>query len=111
MKRFINSATNPASEPSEESGRGSPLPRPCSLSRVLRAKGSNGNQQLHLTYSDGETYFTLTGEYRGAPIQIDFDESSIVELKDLRNMIDLIIGEANADGDARRETHPNQLGG
>ena len=27
MKRFINSATNPASEPSEESGRGSPLPR------------------------------------------------------------------------------------
>jgi hypothetical protein len=96
MKRFINSATNPASEPSEESGRGSPLPRPCSLSRVLRASGSNGKQELHLTYSDGETYFTLTGEYRGAPIQIDFDESSIVELKDLRNMIDLIIGEANS---------------
>lgn len=66
-----------------------------SLSRVLRATGSNGRQELHLTYSNGETYFTLTGEYRGTPIQIDFDESSLLELKDLRNMIDLIIGEAN----------------
>jgi hypothetical protein len=78
----------------------------CSLSRVLRAKGSNGNQQLHLTYSDGEIYFTLTGDYKGSPIQIDFDETSIIELKDLRAMIDLIVGEANVQAMASADKQP-----
>jgi len=64
-----------------------------SLTRTLRAKWPDGNQELHLTYSDRETYFTLTGKYKGAPIQIDFENSTLLELKDLRNMLDLIIAE------------------
>ena len=61
----------------------------------LPAGNSSGDQNLHLTVQNingsPEYFFTLTGEYRGAPIQIDFNESTRSELLEMREMIDLIL--------------------
>lgn len=61
------------------------------LGITLKAKNSSGEQTLHLSEEDGGYWFTLCGEYRGSPIQIDFDEMARGELEELREQIDIIL--------------------
>jgi len=61
----------------------------------LSADNSNGKTGLHLTRQDHEYFFCLTGEYKGSPIQIDFDMMLKSELEELSIILDLIL-----------ETHP-----
>lgn len=54
----------------------------------LTAKNSNGVQRLFFDKSDeGEYYFTLTGEYKGQQIQIDFEELTGEDVEDLIYLI------------------------
>lgn len=57
----------------------------------LTAKNSSGEQALTLVKNEGEFWFVLTGNYKGEPIQIDFDEMTREELEDLSVAIHLIL--------------------
>ena len=57
----------------------------------LRADNCNGKQTLYLVEDEGEHWFVLTGEYKGAKIQIDFEELSRGELEDIKTAIELIL--------------------
>jgi hypothetical protein len=60
----------------------------------MYAKNSSGVQTMHLTKQEhGEYYFTLTGDYEGKSIQIDFDVSSKANLLRMRQSIDLALSE------------------
>lgn len=59
----------------------------------LKATGSNGEQTLHLTEDGGEYWFTLCGQYKGNPIQIDFDNLDKADLLDMKAAIELILEE------------------
>lgn len=49
----------------------------------LKAKNSNGDHKLIFDYENEEINATLTGEYKGENIQIDFDPIGEDELDDL----------------------------
>lgn len=57
----------------------------------LKADNSSGIQTLYCYRQDGEYGFTLTGDYEGKEIQIDFDGSTKNELVELRDMIDIML--------------------
>ena len=59
----------------------------------LKATGSNGEQTLHLTEDRGEYWFTLCGQYKGNPIQIDFDNLDKADLLDIKAAVELILEE------------------
>ena len=66
------------------------------LNITLKAKNSSGEQKLWLAVQDinnGEVeyFWTLTGEYEGKKIQIDFDITTRAELEEIREMVDLIL--------------------
>jgi len=58
----------------------------------LNAENSSGKQTLYLAASGEEFFFTLTGEYEGKPIQIDFDPMTRKQLEDLSVAMQLILG-------------------
>ncbi len=67
---------------------------------ILKAKNSSGEQELCLVNDgayEGHNYyhFTLSGEYKGHDIQIDFDTMSREELEDYHEMIGLILDQTN----------------
>jgi len=62
-----------------------------SIDIKLRADNSSGCQELSLTNEGDDYWFTLTGDYRDKPIQIDFDTLSLCELEDMKAAIELII--------------------
>lgn len=57
----------------------------------LTADNSSGKQQLYLTKNENGMWFTLCGNYRGDEIQIDFNDSSVEELEELKTMIEIMI--------------------
>ena len=63
----------------------------------LVADNCNGKHRLHLTTDvctmtgEREYWFNLTGEYKGKPIQIDFEELTKSELEEIKTMIELIL--------------------
>ena len=61
----------------------------------LKARNSSGEQTLHLTSAKGEKefWFTLCGEYRDNPIQIDFDIMTREDLENLSVAMQLILDE------------------
>ena len=66
------------------------------LNITLKAKNSSGEQKLWLAVQDinnGEVeyFWTLTGEYEGKKVQIDFDITTRAELEEIREMVDLIL--------------------
>jgi hypothetical protein len=67
------------------------------LSYALKAKNSNGGTFLLVNKDyDNTISFTLLGNYEGKDIQVDFDELSISEAKNLVNYIMMITeGEPN----------------
>ena len=58
---------------------------------TLKANNSNGKHELHLTKNKDQYWFTLTGNYKGQFIQIDFEESTRDELEDMKAMLELIL--------------------
>ena len=64
---------------------------------TLKAKNSSGEQSLSLTYDNGEFLFTLSGEYRGEYIQIDFEEVTKADLEDIRTQITLVLEAAKGE--------------
>jgi len=72
-----------------------PIPRKpfdiSDLSIELYARNSSGTQKLHLDVDGGNPYFTLTGDYKGREIQIDFDVLSMANLINLRDMLNKAI--------------------
>ena len=61
----------------------------------LKAKNSSGEQTLALCTEYGELWFVLYGMYNKSMLQIDFNEMTIDELKQLRDMMDIIIEEVD----------------
>ncbi len=57
----------------------------------MYAKNSSGVQTMHLLEQDGEYYFTLTGDYEGKSIQIDFDVTSRANLLRMQQSIELTL--------------------
>lgn len=57
----------------------------------LYARNSSGVQTMHLTKQDGEYFFTLTGDYRGDEIQIDFDVTTRVNLLKMKQAIEIAL--------------------
>jgi hypothetical protein len=58
----------------------------------LYARNSSGVQTMHLTkQEDNEYFFTLTGDYRGKDIQIDFDVTSRANLLRMQQAIELAL--------------------
>ena len=64
----------------------------------LNANNSNGSHNLHMVYQDekphGIFFFTLTGQYKGEDIQIDFDELTVDEMDELIIAMQLVREEA-----------------
>ena len=89
----LRSATGYTS--SEQPTTPKPMPN-ATIAMTLPAENSGGKQELHLTVQDInggriEYFFTLTGQYEGSAIQIDFDVMGRAELIEMRTMIDLIL--------------------
>jgi len=61
----------------------------------IKARNSSGEQTLALVTDNNELWFTLYGMYRGSMLQIDFDEMTLDELKQIRDMMDIIIEEVD----------------
>jgi len=57
----------------------------------IKAENSNGKHKLCLVEFQGEYWFTLTGQYKGEPIQIDFTENTRHELEEMKTAIELIL--------------------
>lgn len=54
------------------------------LTLGLRAKNSSGTQRLFFDKEENDEFsFTLVGEYKGEPIQIDFESMTGEEIEDL----------------------------
>ncbi len=62
----------------------------------LKAKNSSGDQRLFLACDRGEYSFTLTGQYRGQGIQIDFDVMKRPELEELHLLMGIILENSKA---------------
>lgn len=63
------------------------------FNNILVANNSNGVQMMSMQLQDdGEVTFTVTGEYKGADIQLDFEGLSPLELRQLAAKITYIAG-------------------
>ena len=64
------------------------------LDVYLTADNSSGKQRFILNKEkEGSYWFTLVGEYEGKDIQIDFTDSTLEELMELKAMIEIICEE------------------
>lgn len=57
----------------------------------MHARNSSGVQKMWLAKEGNEYYFTLTGDYNGKDIQIDFDTASKADLLRMKQAIELAL--------------------
>ena len=53
----------------------------------LKASNSSGNQLLHFNKANNGLHLTLTGDFKGDNIQIDFDELNQEDLEDFISLL------------------------
>lgn len=57
----------------------------------MYAKNNSGVQKMWIAKEGDEYYFTLTGDYNGEDIQIDFDTTSEADLLRMKQAIELVL--------------------
>lgn len=57
------------------------------ISISIKAQNSSGRQYLTMDTEDGQHHLTLFGDYKGEPIQIDFDPLSDADVLDLMTLL------------------------
>ena len=65
----------------------------------LKASNSSGEQLMHFTVGEGEVMISITGDYRGSEMQVDFNGLGKYELMGLIAALEVSMKQLDLSGE------------